>query len=213
MMSVQLPDGVVFAMATPLAAPNAVTKIANGPNPILTAPEAALKEGDIVVLHGGWHKLNDRPIKLGAKSTLRGLDTTDTTQYPPESSGGRVQKVLDWQPLQQILTAETSGGDQNFITYAFLENDFESQIPSRQAPVVITLSIADDDTLPGYRAIKSAAESQAVRVLRATLPGGTELYYNGYVSLNETPSMTKDQVMAVTATFSLIARPMRYGKQ
>ena len=34
--------------------------------------------------------------------------------------------------------------------------------------------------------------------------------YNGYVSFNETPTLTKGQVMQVTATFSLQGRPVRY---
>jgi len=37
------------------------------------------------------------------------------------------------------------------------------------------------------------------------------LLYNGYVSFNETPSMTKGEVMGVQATFSLLSRPVRYA--
>ena len=49
------------------------------------------------------------------------------------------------------------------------------------------------------------------RSLGATLPDGSKILYNGYVSFNETPSMTKNQLMAVTATFSLQSRPVRYA--
>jgi hypothetical protein len=43
------------------------------------------------------------------------------------------------------------------------------------------------------------------------MPDGSKLLYNGYVSFNETPTMNKNQVMQVTATFSLMSKPVRYS--
>ena len=36
------------------------------------------------------------------------------------------------------------------------------------------------------------------------------ILYNGYVSFNETPTMTKGEIMTVSATISLMTRPVRY---
>ena len=47
--------------------------------------------------------------------------------------------------------------------------------------------------------------------LKATLPNGSIILYNGYVSLNQTPSFTKGQLMVVKATFSLQGLPIRYA--
>ena len=47
--------------------------------------------------------------------------------------------------------------------------------------------------------------------LKATMPNGSVILYNGYVSFNETPTMTKNSVMVVNATFSLQGRPVRYA--
>lgn len=71
--------------------------------------------------------------------------------------------------------------------------------------------MADDPTLLGYKALQVAAEKREVRALRVAFPNGSVLLYNGYVSFNETPSMTKGEVMGVQATFSLLSRPVRYA--
>ena len=65
--------------------------------------------------------------------------------------------------------------------------------------------------LAGYIAVKAAAESRALTGLKATLPNGSIILYNGYVSLNQTPSFTKGQLMVVKATFSLQGLPIRYA--
>jgi hypothetical protein len=98
-----------------------------------------------------------------------------------------------------------------FVTYSFLEQDFESQLPTQSSPMSIEMTIADDDTLPGFLALKAVAETRNLVGLRATLPNGSLILFNGYVSFNETPTMTKGQVMGVKATFNLQGRPVRYA--
>jgi hypothetical protein len=60
-------------------------------------------------------------------------------------------------------------------------------------------------------ALKAVAETRNLVGLRATLPNGSLILFNGYVSFNETPTMTKGQVMGVKATFNLQGRPVRYA--
>ena len=50
-----------------------------------------------------------------------------------------------------------------------------------------------------------------MRALRLVLPDGSNVNYNGVVSLNETPTVTKGALMAVKADFSLANRPVRYS--
>ncbi|WP_434359914.1 phage tail protein [Parasalinivibrio latis] len=164
-----------------------------------------------MVVQSGWSGINDRVAKLGTGNKLSGFDTRDLQRFPAGGGAGSLAKVDSWVQVSQILSSESSGGEQQFLTYSFLENDFESQIPTQTSPISLTLSIADDDTLPGFLALKAASDAREQRVLRATLPGGSTLYYHAYVSLNETPSTTKGQLMAVSATFSLVSRFTRYS--
>ncbi|MGF1873749.1 phage tail protein [Photobacterium frigidiphilum] len=211
-MAVSLPNGVVFAIAKTKSVPVVMSALSNASDPVATVTGNTIVANDMVIVQSGWSTINDRVAKVGATSKLMGLDTSDTTVFPSGTGGGKLTKVSDWQQITQVLSSETSGGDQQFTTYSFLENDFETQIPTRKSPVVLTLSIADDDSLPGYIALKKASDAKVTGVVRATLPNGATLYYHAYVSVNETPSMTKDQVMAIAVTISLIVRPTRYAK-
>lgn len=211
-MAVSLPDGTIFSIATQVAAAITMTGLENGKDPAATLSGGTVAEGDVVIVQSGWSKINDRVVKVGATSKLLGLDTTDTDLYPASGGAGSLAKASSFVQISQVLSSETSGGEQQFTTYSFLENDFESQIPTRNSPTTLTLTLADDPNLPGYKAVEAAAESRKAQVIKARLPSGSELYYYAYVSLNQTPSMTKGEVMAVTSSFSLVSRPTRYAK-
>lgn len=122
-----------------------------------------------------------------------------------------MREITGFAQISQVLELSTSGGEQQFATYSFLENDYDSQIPTTLSAQSVSISIADDPTLPGYQALKAASDAKAVRALKMVLPSGSVLLYNGYVSFNETPTMTKGNVMACKATFSLLSRPVRYA--
>ena len=147
----------------------------------------------------------------GSTLSYEGIDTSSTTVYPAGSGTGSVRAISAWTQISQVLDLSTSGGDMQFATYSFLEQDFESQIPTQASPMSINITIADDASLAGYIALKAAAISRALTGLKATLPDSSVIVYNGYVSLNETPTMTKNQIMGVRATFSLMNTPIRYA--
>lgn len=174
-----------------------------------------MTNGAIVEVKSGWQKINDRVMRVadvaaGAFS-LEGTDTTSQIIYPGGTGTGQVREITAFTQISQVTDTSTSGGDMQFATFSFLENDFESQIPTQASAQSFTLTIADDPTLPGYKALQAAAEKRDIRALRITFPNGSMILYNGYVSFNETPTMTKGQVMAVQATFSLLSRPVRYA--
>lgn len=217
-MSVALPNGVLLALATAYGTPVTMSALSNANPAVATVTDTTgFTDGDYVEVTSGWSRLNQRVVRLTSVSAspetmaLEGINTTDTEDYPAGSGTGSVREISTFTQISQILELTTSGGDQQFVTYSFLEQDFESQLPTVQSPITITMQIADDPTLAGYIALKAAAESRELTALRATLPDGSKLLYNGYVSFNETPSMTKNQLMAVTATFSLQSRPVRYA--
>lgn len=111
-----------------------------------------------------------------------------------------------------MLTTSTSGGDQQFATYQFIEADQETRIPTTKSAAGLDLSIADDPSLPGYIALSAANDDRDQRGLKCSLSNGSIILYNAYCSLNKTPSMTANQVMACQATLSFInADPVRYA--
>ena len=214
-MAVQLPNGVVFSLGTTIDAAKTVSSISNANPAVATSTAHGFANGDIILLNSGWQKLNDRLLRVANQASgtfeLAGQDTTSATLYPTGTSAGTAKKVSAWTQITQVLECSTSGGEMQFATYSFLENDFESQIPTQHSAMSLQLSIADDPTLAGYAALKKAAADRAAVPVRAQMPGGSVIYYMGYVSFNETPTMTKNNVMACNATVSLQSLPVRYA--
>lgn len=214
-MSVSLPNGVIFSLGTTLETAKNVSAISNANPAVASAAAHGFTNNDIILLNSGWQKLNDRLFRVANQAAgtfeLAGQDTTNTTLYPSGTSSGNARKVSGWTQITQVLECTTSGGEMQFATYSFLENDFESQIPTQHSAQSLTMSIADDPTLAGYAALKKAAAERAAVPLRAQMPNGSVIYYYGYISFNETPSMTKNNVMACQATFSLMSLPVRYA--
>ncbi len=214
-MSVQLPKNTLIALATTYAAGIAFSALTNANPAQATATAHGLTDGAILAVTSGWGKLNDRVVRVTGSATndfdLEGIDTSSTAQYPAGAGTGTVRAITAWTQISQVLDMQSSGGDQGFVTYGFMEDDRDIQIPDRISPQTLNLTMADDSSLAGYIALKAAAEAAAVRAVRLTMPNGALVYFNGYVSFNETPVLTKGQVNAVRAQISLVSRPVRYA--
>ena len=214
-MAVTLPKNTHVALATTYATAIAFSAITNANPAVATSTGHGLLDDAIVAVTSGWSKLNDRVVKLVGVATndfdFAGINTTSTANYPAGAGAGTVAPITAWTSITQVLDLQSSGGEQGFANYGFLEDDMDLQIPDRISPMQLALQIADDAALPGYQALKAAHEASAVRAMRLTLPSGSIIYCNGYVSFNEVPIMTKGQVMAVRAQLSLVSRPVRYA--
>lgn len=213
-MAAKLPDGATVFIASAYSVEKKITAITNATAPVVTATAHGFANGDFVEVTSGWGDLNGRIMKISGVNTdtfkLEGYDTSDTDKFPAGGGVGSVRKINAWTQITQILSFETSGGEQQFVTYSFLEEDFERQLPSVTSARSITIGIADDPNLPGYKALKSANEKRANTGLRLNLREGSVIVYNGVASLNETPTLTKGQVMQVQATFAMQGHATRY---
>lgn len=213
-MSVRLPNGITLAIATAYAAALTVTAASNASESVLTVTNT-LSAGDYIEFTSGWAKANGRIFRVkspsGTNLTLEGFDTSDTTLFPAGSGTGTVRKINTWQQLQQVMNLTSSGGEPQYQIYSFLEQDFDTQIPTTTSAQTIAFEVADDPTLPGYTAVRNAAQTRATTGLRATMPGGGFILYNGIFAFDETPSMNKGQLMACKGSIALQNRPVRYA--
>lgn len=214
-MSVKLPNGTIFEIASGYAASANITALSNASEAVATASNT-LAAGDYVEITSGWSRLTDRILRVKAPSgtqfTLEGFDTSSTSIFPSGSGvPASFRKISGWTQIQQILETSSSGGEQEFTEYQFLEADARKRIPTSKSPIGLELSIADDPTLAGYIALAAANDDRLPRAIRATLPNGSKILYNAYVSVGKTPSMAVNQVMAVRATLSLLGEPIRYA--
>ena len=215
-MPAKLPDGATLALATTYGVAKTMTGISNAnPGIASLAVGHAIASGDFIEVTSGWSALNERTMKAGVPVAddvpLLGMNTTDVIRFPVGTGGGTVREVTAWTQISQILSFDTEGGDPTYVTYEFLEEDFQRTLPSVYTAQTIKIGVADDASLAGYIAFKAASDDRTLRALKLTLRDGSIILYTGIAALNETPSVTKGKVMEVTATFSLQGRPVRYA--
>lgn len=214
-MGVKLPNGSVIHIASGTDAPINVTAISNASPAVATATGHGLANGDIVVFTSGWSKLSNRAFRVSnaAANTfeLEGTDTTDTDKYPAGSGTGSVKKVTGWTQLQQVLGVTTEGGQQNYATFQFLEDDFEQRIPTNKSASGLNVEIADDPTLAGYILTSEANDDGDPRAVRVTTKNGSKIFYFSFISVNKTPSMDVNQPMRCQVSFSHLNEPTRYA--
>lgn len=213
---ISLPNGALVAIAASYGAAKAISAISNAnPGIASLATGHAIAAGDFMEVTSGWTRLTDKIVKAGTPVgddiPLAGIDTTPTSIYPALGGVGSVREILTWTQLSQILTSSSSGGEQQFLEYQLLEADAKKRIPTAKNAAGLAFSIADDPTLAGYILASAANDDRLPRAVKITLPSGAVLLYNAYISLNKTPSLTVNEIMAVEVTLSLLAEPVRYA--
>lgn len=214
--AISLPNGSIIAIASAYGASKNMTALTNA-NPGVATLEAAhgIATGEYFEITSGWSRLTDKIVKAGTVATndvpLLGIDTSLTSIYPSGSGTGTVREISTWTQIAQVLSTQSDGGQQQFFTYQLLEADAEKRIPTTKSAGGLTIRIADDPALAGYIAASAANDDRLPRALRITMPNGSVLLYNAYVSLNKTPTFTVNQAMECEVTFSFLAEPVRYA--
>ena len=217
-MSVSLPNGALVAVASGYGTAKTMSAVtnANFANATLQASHGVVN-GDFIEITSGWSRLTDKVVRAASVGSptvneieLEGIDSRLTSIYPAGGGAGTIRIITGWTQLSQILSSTSDGGDQQFLEYQFLEADAKKRIPTFKNPAGLTFSIADDDSLAGYLLVAEANDDRLPRAVRVTLPDGSLILYNCFVSINKTPSLTVNELMAVQVTLSLLAEVVRY---
>lgn len=213
-MAVKLPNGATVHIATALAAEKKATVATNAAECVLTVAGHGFANGDLVLFKSGWGKLNERVFRIGDVKAdtfkLTGIDTSNADEFPAGSGIGAVQKITDWVQVSQIVEFSTSGGEQQYVDFGFLEDDFDQRIPSTKSAMSMSIKIADDTSLSGYKAAAKCSDKGGKWPLKVVLKGGGLICYNGYPSMNKTPELVRNQVMAVTLSYAISGEVNRY---
>lgn len=213
-MAVKLPNGATVHIATALAAEKKATVATNAAECVLTVAGHGFANGDLVLFKSGWGKLNERVFQIGDVKAdtfkLTGIDTSNADEFPAGSGIGAVQKITDWVQVSQIVEFSTSGVEQQYVDFGFLEDDFDQQIPSTKSAMSMSIKIADDTSLSGYKAAAKCSDKGGKWPLKVVLKGGGLICYNGYPSMNKTPELVRNQVMAVTLSYAISGEVNRY---
>lgn len=214
-MAISLPNGTTYAVASAYAAPIAVSAASNASECVLTTAANTYAVGDFLEFSSGWTRANLRVFRVKAASstsvTLEAFDTTSTKIFPVGGGAGSVRKISSWTAIPFMKAFEVSGGDPKYGTEEFIDYPDEIQLPNGFSAISVKMTIADDPTLPHNAVLQSATDTQSVTAVKATLPSGAPILYNGFPAFNPTPSMTKGSAMTVTCGLALQGRPVRYA--
>lgn len=214
-MSVSLPNGAVVSIASAYGSAITITAITNANPAVVTATAHGLTDGDLIEITSGWSRLNSRIVRVDGSTTntfeLEGINTTSTSLYPAAGGTGTCREITTFQQITQVLEFTTQGGEQQFVTYSFLEEDVEHQLPTVKSASSFQMTIGDDASLAWYSILSTANDDRIPRAIRIVLPSASRILYNGYVTLNKTPTLTKNEIMGLQSTVSLTSEPMRYA--
>lgn len=209
----QLPNNIAFAVATAFAAAVSITAITNATEAVASATNT-FAVGDFVEYTGGWSAATGRVFRLKAASgttfTLEGLDTSDVSLFPAGLGTGTVRKITTWVPVTGVVSAEISGGDGKTVEVPLLDTNMPVMLPDGFTATTVTVTTADDKSLPHHAALKAISDGVKLSCLRGLIPGGGVLLYAGYCSFNESPSLAKGSVMSVKSIWSLQNKVVRY---
>jgi hypothetical protein len=216
-MSFRLPNGSTFDFAEEYAEAVTITSISNATVAKATMETGhGLVAGDIIVVTSGWVKITGRAFKVGTVTgdevEILGVNTTSTQSYPAGTSAGTARKVSKWVNIPQITEVASSGGEQQFYQFGFLEEDEDRQIPTTKSPSTLTLTVADDPDQPYVPVVEAADELKEERIQRLNLVNGDMILYNSIASITNTPSLTRNQIMVRTITLAQQGRVTRYKK-
>ncbi|MNC42968.1 Phage tail protein [compost metagenome] len=73
----------------------------------------------------------------------------------------------------------------------------------------MTLTVADDPSLPYVTVVETADVDLQPRPLKLNLATGAVMAYNAIVSITSTPTVTRDELMTRAISLSLQSRPTR----
>lgn len=215
-MSSLFPNGTVFSISTGYAEPVPVSAFSNSSPTVATVTGGAIADSSIVIVKSGWAALNERVARITNSTAysvdLEGFDTSDTDLYEPGSSAGELIVVTGWQQLAQTTETSKSGGDQQFYQWQYLEdrNSTQRQRPTFKNAKSIGATFDFDDSAAWYKALVAADQKKDPIVLRGVLPNKAQMFYYVYPSFDGDPSLTMNENMKVTGTFSLIVGMTRY---
>lgn len=213
-MAFRLPNGSTFDFAETYSSDVTVTAISNANPAVASAVGHTFVEGDIVTVTSGWVKLTGRGFRVGEVTAdtfeILGVNTLNTQSYPAGVSAGTAKSVTKWVNIPQITEVASSGGEQQFYQFGFLEEDEDRQIPTTKSPSTLTLTVADDPSQPYVPVVELADELKEERLQRLNLVNGDIILYNSIASITNTPSLTRNQIMVRTITLAQQGRVTRY---
>jgi hypothetical protein len=207
-MSSSFPNGTVFSISTAVSASKVVTAISNAAQGVASSTAHGFTDGDILIMTAASTRLDGRVVRVANDDTnafdLEGINTSNTTLYPSGFGVGSAVEASTFVALSQTTNTATSGGEQQYFQWVYLEDGKQRQRKTFKNARSLQWTADYDPTLAWHTALLNADEDGTTRVLLATLPNGSKIYWSVEVSFDGEPTFNTNQNQQVVATFSLV---------
>lgn len=207
-MAYNIPNGSRFYVASKYADEITMTAATNAVETVLTVNAiGSIKAGDIVQIASGWKKMSGVfRVKAAANTsiTLESIDTTDKTVFPEGSAKGSLKKVEAWEPMPQVMTLSTEGGEQQTQEIQFLEDEQAETVDTVKNGITQVYTFAHDTKSPIRKLLMKLDDSKQITAMRFFNKRASEdRYFTASVSFQRVPNTAINEVENVVARFSL----------
>jgi hypothetical protein len=145
----------------------------------------------------------------GAGNTFE-CEGVDSSAYDTFSSG-TFEVITFGTTLSTIADLSVSGGDFQFIDVTTIADNVNKQIPGNANPINISMTANWDPSDAGVTALKTAADSKAVRCIKITFSDSTKVLFAGYVGATNFPTGSAQQKVSTPISFSVYGRSTAYA--
>jgi Phage tail tube protein, TTP len=205
-MSSAFPNRTVFSLFTALAAAKTISGIDNASPAEATSTAHGYSDAGILLLSMP-SRLDQRVFRTDNITTntfeLEGLDTSSVTIYPSGFGVGSSQLASSPVPLSQTVDVQSSGGEQQFYQWVYLEDGRQRQRPTFKNARALELTLDYDPALAWHAALLAADEAGTPYVLQAALPNGSKIYWSMYVGFDGEPDFKINENQKTKATFAM----------
>ncbi|HES76776.1 MAG TPA: hypothetical protein ENO09_07215 [bacterium] len=213
-MSYRFPEGSKFFFTTSFDTANTVTAATNASPCVLTSAAHGLIDDDVVLFDSSWEDATESLYMVNQLTDdsleLLGLNSSDTNLFPAGSGVGTISKVTGWTELPQVLSISTSGGDARYTTVSQLAKRNDINIPTGFNAMTITVEMGHDPANVNFQSMLDASRAMKLVGFKMVGAGGSGFGY-GYMSVNEFPTLNRNEVNKVSAVFSFNGRFMSYS--
>lgn len=209
------PEGSKIYFSSTFAAPLTVSAATNANPAQATSTGHALVDLDeVLYTANGWEDATNSVFRIDQQTAnafdFLGLDSSNTTFYPPGGGVGTVRKISNWLEMPQVLNVGSSGGDARLTNIELLAARNSIAVPTGFNPIQQTITMAHDPALANYKAMVALSRVLAPVAFKWAIGGGAVSYSYGYMSVSEVPILNRNQVNQVTAQISVIGRNISY---
>lgn len=214
-MSYNFPEGSAFYFSQTFAATKAITVLTNASPAVATSTSHGYSDDDIILLSSGWEDATDSLYKVDQTDAntfeIEGLNSLNTDFYASGAGTGTASKVSGWVAIPQVLSISSQGGDPRFTTISPLSRRNSINVPTGFNASSITLTLGHDAGDADFQTMLDVSRSLTKVAFKLALSGGAVTYGYGYMAVSEVPQMNVNQANTVTASITLLNRPVSYA--